>query len=39
MPGLDHVQITVESCEADIHDQMVNANAYAQTIAGLEKCR
>jgi radical SAM protein with 4Fe4S-binding SPASM domain len=34
--GLDHVQITVESCEADIHNQMVNANAYDQTIAGLK---
>ena len=34
--GLDHVQITVESCEADIHNQMVNANAHAQTIAGLK---
>ena len=34
--GLDHVQITVESCEAEIHNQMVNANAYAQTIAGLK---
>ncbi len=34
--GLDHVQITVESADADIHDQMVNARAFEQTIAGLK---
>ncbi len=34
--GLDHVQITVESCEAEIHNQMVNAQAHTQTIAGLK---
>lgn len=35
--GLDHVQITVESCEADIHDQMMQAKgAWTQTIAGLK---
>jgi len=34
--GLDHVQITVESCDADIHNQMVRAKAYEQTIAGLK---
>jgi len=34
--GLDHVQITVESHSADIHDQMVNARgAWKQTISGL----
>jgi radical SAM protein with 4Fe4S-binding SPASM domain len=34
--GLDHVQITVESHNADIHDEMVNAQgAWKQTIAGL----
>jgi radical SAM protein with 4Fe4S-binding SPASM domain len=33
--GLDHVQITVESCDAVIHNQMVKAKAYDQTIAGL----
>lgn len=34
--GLDHVQITVESCEADIHDEMMRAKgAFKQTIAGL----
>ncbi|MGC1378606.1 MAG: radical SAM protein [Anaerolineales bacterium] len=35
--GLDHVQITVESCEENIHDQMVGARgAFAQTRRGLE---
>ncbi len=34
--GLDHVQITVESSDADIHNKMVNARAFAQTIAGLK---
>lgn len=34
--GLDHVQITVESHNAEIHDQMVNMKgAWDQTIAGL----
>ncbi|MCK7482056.1 MAG: hypothetical protein M0C28_36575 [Candidatus Moduliflexus flocculans] len=37
--GLDHVQITVESCDEQIHDEMMRANgAFKQTIAGLEKC-
>jgi radical SAM protein with 4Fe4S-binding SPASM domain len=35
--GLDHVQITVESHNRDIHDQMVNhKGAWDQTIAGLK---
>jgi radical SAM protein with 4Fe4S-binding SPASM domain len=35
--GLDHVQITVESHDAVIHDQMVNARgAWAQTVNGLQ---
>lgn len=34
--GLDHVQITVESSEEPIHDQMVHAKgAFRQTIQGL----
>jgi radical SAM protein with 4Fe4S-binding SPASM domain len=34
--GLDHVQITVESHDAEIHDQMVRCHgAWRQTIAGL----
>ena len=35
--GLDHVQITVESHDSAIHDQMVRTNgAWQQTIAGLQ---
>lgn len=35
--GLDHVQITVESHDPQIHDRMVNyAGAWDQTIAGLK---
>ena len=35
--GLDHVQITVESCDEQIHDQMMRAKgAFKQTIQGLK---
>ena len=35
--GLDHVQVTVESCDEQIHDQMVRAKgAFKQTIHGLK---
>ncbi len=35
--GLDHVQITVESGDAEIHDRMVGAKgAFPQTIKGLK---
>jgi radical SAM protein with 4Fe4S-binding SPASM domain len=35
--GLDHVQITVESSEAEVHDQMVRAKgAFPQTVKGLK---
>lgn len=35
--GLDHVQITVESCNAQVHDQMMRARgAHRQTIKGLK---
>jgi len=34
--GLDHVQVTVESCDAGIHNKMVNARAFEQTIKGLK---
>ena len=34
--GLDHVQITVESCVPEIHDEMMRARgAFKQTITGL----
>jgi radical SAM protein with 4Fe4S-binding SPASM domain len=35
--GLDHVQITVESCDPQIHDEMMRAKgAFRQTIQGLQ---
>jgi len=35
--GLDHVQITVESCDEQIHDRMVHAKgAFKQTVRGLK---
>lgn len=35
--GLDHVQITLESCDAAIHDSMVRAKgAFQQTVQGLK---
>ncbi len=35
--GLDHVQITVESCDEQVHDQMMRAKgAFKQTIQGLK---
>ncbi len=34
--GLDHVQITLESCEPEVHDRMVGARAFAQTVRGLQ---
>jgi len=34
--GLDHVQITVESSNAEVHNAMVGAKAHRQTIQGLK---
>jgi radical SAM protein with 4Fe4S-binding SPASM domain len=35
--GLDHVQVTVESCDERVHDEMMQARgAFKQTIAGLK---
>ncbi len=35
--GLDHVQITLESCDASVHDHMVNLKgAHQQTVRGLK---
>lgn len=34
--GLDHIQITVESNDPEVHNKMVNAKAFEQTIAGLK---
>jgi radical SAM protein with 4Fe4S-binding SPASM domain len=34
--GLDHVQVTVEACDPEIHDALVGApGAWVQTVAGL----
>lgn len=33
--GLDHIQITVESNDAEIHNRMVRAKAFDQTIEGV----
>jgi len=33
--GLDHVQITLESAEAAIHDEMTGAESFDETLAGL----
>jgi radical SAM protein with 4Fe4S-binding SPASM domain len=35
--GLDHVQVTVESCDENIHDEMMRSKgAFRQTIQGLK---
>jgi radical SAM protein with 4Fe4S-binding SPASM domain len=35
--GLDHIQVTVESCNEQVHDEMMRAKgAHRQTIAGLK---
>jgi len=35
--GLDHVQITLESCAPEVHDEMVRAKgAFKQTVQGLK---
>ncbi|MDF1562191.1 MAG: radical SAM protein [Deltaproteobacteria bacterium] len=34
--GLDHVQVTLESHRPEVHDAMVGARAFEQTVAGVE---
>jgi len=35
--GIDHIQITLESCDEDIHDKIVNEKgAFKETISGIE---
>ena len=36
--GLDHVQITLESADPEIHDRMVGCQAFQQTLTGLRNC-
>jgi radical SAM protein with 4Fe4S-binding SPASM domain len=33
--GLDHVQITLASCLPDLHDEIVRADAYEETVRGI----
>ncbi|MBN2360947.1 MAG: radical SAM protein [Deltaproteobacteria bacterium] len=35
--GLDHVQVTLESHRADVHDAMVGAPAWRETVAGIRQ--
>lgn len=37
--GLNHVQITVGSHRPDIHDRMMNASAFDQTILGIQRAQ
>ena len=37
--GLDHLQVTVESHRADVHDAMVGAKAWEQTTRGVRRAR
>lgn len=36
--GLDHVQITLESSNKDIHNKMVCANTFEDTVEGIKNC-
>ncbi|MBN2577368.1 MAG: PqqD family peptide modification chaperone [Pirellulales bacterium] len=33
--GLDHVQITLESCRAEVHNAMTGAESFAETVSGI----
>lgn len=37
--GLDHVQITLESCRAEVHNAMTGAESFAATVAGIRASR
>jgi len=34
--GLDHVQITLESCRPEVHNAMTGAASFAETVRGIE---
>lgn len=36
--GLDHIQITLESSNKDIHNKMTNADSFDATVAGIKNC-
>lgn len=33
--GLNHVQVTLGDCDAEIHNQVMGANSFEQTVAGI----
>jgi radical SAM protein with 4Fe4S-binding SPASM domain len=35
--GLSHVQITLESCQADVHNAMTQAASFDETVAGIRR--
>ncbi len=35
--GLNHVQITLGSCQAEVHNAMMGANSFQQTVRGIEQ--
>jgi len=36
--GLDHVQVTLASQRAELHNQIVRADAFDETVAGIRNC-
>jgi len=37
--GLNHIQITLGSHRAEVHDRMMNANSFRQTVRGIENAQ
>lgn len=37
--GLNHIQITLGSHRAEVHDRMMNAHSFQQTVRGIENAR
>jgi radical SAM protein with 4Fe4S-binding SPASM domain len=33
--GLDYIQVTLESCDEDVHDRMVGRRAWGETVGGI----
>ncbi len=36
--GLDYVQVTLESADPAVHNRMVGADSFEQTVAGIRNC-
>ena len=36
--GLDHIQITLESSDKEIHNSMTNADSFDKTVSGIKNC-